>query len=281
MIQVTELVQGFRAADSQAYINTYPFNTKLYQTLFPELYTPDLSFKSIEANQGASVAAEVVAFNSRAPRKGRQLPGSIVGAIPKVEIAREKSEDDINRYRGLQNALNSTVVNGGQAQVMRQIIDWMYEDGAFVVEGVHARLEWLAKQIVSSGKVSLTIANNEGGIQTKYDVDFGIPTGNKVNAAKAWSDPTADPIADIKARMLAGRNKGRIYRYMFMSREVFEQLVANPAFQKFAASYVMNALNLQSQPSLQSANSALTSQGLPQIINYMAVNIWDCTALLL
>ena len=269
MLQVTELVREFRSADAQAYLDTYPFAQYQFQTAFPFLYTPDLTFKSIEATAGAKVAADVVAFNSRAPRKGRDLPGTAMGAIPKVEMAKEKSEDEMNIFRGLQTALTSTSVVGGRDQISNQIVEWIYGDGAAVADGVQSRLEWLAKQITSKGKLSLTIANNEGGIQTKYDVDFGIPNANKVSAATIWSDPNADPVKDIENRTKAGRTKGVVFRYMFMDRETFELLAANAKFQAFSASFAVNALNIQQRPDLATANAALSRQGLPQIV------IWD------
>jgi hypothetical protein len=61
------------------------------------IYTPELTFKSF-TNAGAKVAADVVAFDSRAPRKGRQLPISVMGDIPKILIQKYKSETDINRF---------------------------------------------------------------------------------------------------------------------------------------------------------------------------------------
>lgn len=270
-LQVTELISEFREADAQAYIETYPFADLRYQTVFPNLFTPNLSWKSIEAITGAKVAADVVAYNSRAPRKGRNIPGTKQGDIPKIEIARDKVESDFNTFRGLQQAL-SISQNGSPTnnQVMRQIINWMYEDGAFVVDGVKARLEWIAKRIASTGKYSLTLTNNEAGVQTKVDVDFGIPNANKVNAATAWTtSATADPIADIRARVNAARTKGRVLKYMFMDKTAFDNLVATEKFQKFCATYVANALNLQALPDLDTANAALTRQNLPTII------IWD------
>ena len=60
MLQVTDLVREFRSADAQAYLDSYPFSKYAFQTAYPYLYTPDLSFKSIEATAGATVAADVV-----------------------------------------------------------------------------------------------------------------------------------------------------------------------------------------------------------------------------
>lgn len=271
-LNVNELIQEFRLADAQAYLEAYPFEQLQYETRFPEQYTSDLSFTQMEANLGAKVAADVVAFNSRAPRKGRSLPGTATGGIPKIEIARDMTETDWNIYRKLQNDLR--LVNAtARPNVAKQLIDLVYGDQAFVVDGVKARLEWLAKQAASQGKYSLTIANNEAGVKTTVEVDFGIPTGNilKMTAAnKKWSVPaTSDPMGDFKRVRDAARAAGKVLRFATMEQSTFDAMAASVAFQKSAASYVSVALNLQSAPSVEQANIALRAAGLPTII------IWE------
>lgn len=285
-LQVTDLVREFRPQDAQAYIDTYPFSQYQYQNLFPEQYTSDLTIKTIEATTDANVAADIVAFNSRAPRKGRELPSVVEGEISKIEIARPKTESDWNTYRSLSqssatieseisratrsgNNLSAQQLQGSLSQLQAQIVDWVYGDTSFCANGVRAKLEWLAKQVASKGMVTLNITNNESGVQTKFDVDFGVPAANKANATAPWSDPASDPVADIQARMSAGRAKGKVFKYMFMDRETFETLASNVNFQKFAASFAVNALNLQQRPDVATANAALTRQGLPQIM------VWD------
>lgn len=266
-VNVNELIQEWRDADAQAIIDSYPFAQLQYQSAFPELYTPDLDWKSLEATLGLSVAADVVAFNSRSPRKGRPLPGTVSAGIPKIEVARDKVETDFNYYRKLQNDLNRMPNN---TQMQRQLLDWIYDDATFVVNSVRARLEWIAKRISSTGEYNLTIVNNEAGVQTNVSVDFGIPSNQKVNAVTPWSNAAnADPIADIRARQKAARAQGKILRYMTMDLETFENMVATAAFQRFAATYFANALNVQQLPDLQSANAALRRQNLPEIV------IWD------
>lgn len=271
-LNVNELIPEFRLADAQAFLEAQPFEQLQYQRHFPEQYTSDLSFSQIEAETGAIVAADVVAFNSRAPRKGRPLPGKASGAIPKIEIARDKVETDFNIYRKLMNDLR-LVNDTARANVGQQVINWIYGDQPFVVNGVQARLEWLAKQAASQGKYSLTMVNNEAGVQTTVDVDFGIPSGNilkMVSAPRKWSVPaTSDPIADIKRVRDAARAAKKILKYMTMDQPTFENMVASAAFQKSAASYIANALNMQTQPSLEQANVVLRNQGLPTII------IWE------
>jgi len=198
------------------------------------------------------------------------MPGTKSGEIPKIEIARDKVETDFNTYRSLQNAANQVNGEGSKKQLMKQVVDWMYEDGAFVVDGVNARLEWLAKRIASTGKYSLTQVNNEGGVVTKVDVDFGIPSANKATASVPWATlATSDPIADIEARRNAARAKGRILRYIYMEQTTFDLMARSAKLQKWTASYLSVALDLQQIPTLANVNSALTNQGLPTII------IWD------
>lgn len=268
-VNVTEIVEEFKAADQQAYLEQYPFAELKYASVFPEQYKSGLKWSAIEAETGAKVAADVVSFNSRAPRKGRPLPGKVSADMPKLEIARDKVETDFNTYRQLMNDLQGVNNAGARSNVLKQVIDWRYEDAPFVVDGIRARLEWIAKRIASTGKYSLTLTNNEGGVQTKVDVDFGIPGAQVVNAAKVWSDSTSLPIDDFKARRAAARAKGKILRYAFMEQDTFDAFAANASVQKFAATYFANALDIAQVPSLATVNSALTSQGLPIII------IWD------
>lgn len=266
---INQLVPEFRLADAQAYLNSYPFEELKYQSLFPEQYTSDLTFQALEANTGAKVAAAVVAFNSRAPRYGRYTPGKISGDMPKIEIARDKVETDFNQYRKLISDLRS-VGPTGQNDVKRRIIEWIYGDQPFVVDGVRARLEWLAKQAASNGAYDLPIGKNQQGVQTQVQVDFGIPGSNKQNASVAWSDhANADPIADFKAIKQNAKSKGKVVRFATMDEATFDNMVACAKFQKYVAGYIANALNLVGEPSLEQANVALRSKGLPQI------RIWE------
>jgi hypothetical protein len=268
-VNVTDIVKDFKEVDAQAYLEAYPFADLKYRSVFPEKYQSGLTWKQIEAQTGAKVAADVVAFNSRAPRKGRPLPGKASGDMPKIEIARDKTESDFNTYRALMNDLGQVNNAGARSNILGQIMDWRYDDQVFAVDGVTSRLEWISKQIASNGKYSLTLTNNEAGVQTKLDVDFGIATANRVNAVKDWSDASADIVADIEARRDAARTKGKILRYMYTDQSTVNQASKNAGFQKFTATYAAVALGMQQRPDLESMNAALSRQGLPIFV------LWD------
>jgi hypothetical protein len=271
MFDVTSIVKEFRAADLQAYINEYTLGDLAFKTFFPTQFTTNLTWESLTAQFGAKVAADVVAFDSRAPRKGRQMPGKLTGDIPKVEVARAKKETDLNVYRQLVAAINGASNEALKGQALRRLLDWMYEDTTFVLDSVNARMEYLSKQIASTGSYTLNVTNNEAGIVTPMKIAFGIPAANIANSGTNWwaAPSVAKPITDIKALDVTARGKGFKIQYLTMDKATFDQMVLSEEVQKYTASYFQNALNLQLVPNLATVNSALSSASLPQI------RIWD------
>lgn len=264
MISVQELVPEFRRADAQAYVETYPFDTLQYQSAFPLEFQPTLKWSAIEAQFGAKVMASVVDFNSRAPRFGRNLPSKIEGDMPKLEIARDKVETDFNTLRELEDAVRRLPAGPTRREALQRVIDWRYEDQVFARNGVEARLEWLAKRIASTGGYKLTQVNNEQGVQSTVDIDFAIPTANRVNAVKNWSEPDADIIGDIRAIKKRAKDANiPAPKYMWCEEETVAIVAQNAGVQKFVATYVINALGLQQEPGLEEINRALRAKGLP------------------
>lgn len=269
-LNITQLVSTFNEADLQAFINEYNIGELQFRRFFPTEYTPFLTFEALQADFSAKVAADVVSFDSRAPRKGRSIPGKVTGDIPKVEIAKVKKESDLNTYRQLiAAAQNATSVAARQA-ILRRIIDWTYGDSTACLDGVNARIEWLAKQVTTTGAYSLTLVNNAGGVPTVVPVSFGIPGGNITNAAIDWdTTATATPITDIKAKVATARAAGVSLRFAIMDQATFDRMVKTVEVQQFAASFAANALNIKQVPNLETVNNSLNGAGLPTIV------IWE------
>lgn len=265
-LNITQVYDLFNKADFEAYVAQYALPTEFaYKTFFPGLYQPTLEFSALEVTAGLKVAGDVVAFNSRSPRKGRQIPNVAKGSIPKIDIALPKEESEINRY----NHLRYLASQASNTQAADRIVEFMYGDAAKVLDGVNARLEWLAKRIASTGKAQLTLGNNSGGYTTLV-VDFGIPSGSITSVGTDWdTTASATPVADIRAKVTAGRTAGVIYRYMITDQATIDRIAATADMQKFAASYVVNSLNLQRTPDVITMNTALRNAGLPQFI------LWD------
>lgn len=266
MIEVNKIIKEFTQADMQAYLNANPQHELAFKEYFPTKYTTELTFEALSANTGAKVAAAVVSFDARAPRFGRPDVNKLVNALPKIEASRVKNETKINTYYRLLDRMSRSQ----NPQVARQLVDYIYEDTRFADDAVNARAEYMAKQIASTGKAILTMANNEQGVATDVDIDFGIPSANIVNAAIDYTTGTThNPLKDIQELQKAARAKGYRLMYATTDMETFDFIVKSESLQKETAGYIAASLGITSSPSLEQVNAMMRGKGLPEF------RIWD------
>ncbi len=267
----TTLIHGLNEKDMQAVVNSLTLNAFYYPSLFPFKFSPTLTWKAIQADFGVPVAADVVAFNSSAIKKTRQIVSRLSGDIPKIEISREKEESDLNDYYQLLHYANTT-------EGTKAILDWIYNDVEFCYTGVNARLEWLALQALSLGKIALSKTNN-AGVVTETVVDFLVPTANKSGVAVTWTSghsATGVPITNIRAIVKAAKTAGHPVKYMLMDQDTFDVMCLQDSVIKFAATWVLNATSLAATPTLAQVNAALSASNLPTIIimdSYVAIEL--------
>mgnify|MGYP001127819790 CR=1 FL=1 len=251
------LLQGVSEKDMKAVLNTLTLNAFYFPSLMPLKFSPTLTWKTLQADKGIPIAADVVSFNSSAPKKSRQVVERLSGDIPKILISRVKEESDLNEYQQLLHYANT---EEGQ----RALVEFVYGDVEFCFDGVNARLEWLALRALSTGKITLNSSNNNG-IVTETAVDFLVPTANKRGATAAWSDTAnAKPIDDIKAIVKLAKRKGGV-GFMFMNPDTFDRFKATEQVIKFCASWFVKATGLETMPTLETVNQALRGERLPEI----------------
>ena len=259
----TSLIKGLNEKDMQAVLNSLNFNGFYFPTLFPARFTPSLTWKSLAADQGIPVAADVVSYDSSSPRKRRSTVEKLQGDIPQIAIAREKSESELNEYIQLLNFAQT----GTNPAAQKALLDFIYGDVEFCFSGVGARLEYIALVALSSGKLSLTKTNNQGMV-TETAIDFGVPTANKTAVGTTWvtaNAASATPIADIKAKVKTARQAGIRIKYLFMSQDTFDNMATITEVQKFCASWISQATGTQIAPNLASVNAAFAANNLPEI----------------
>lgn len=243
----------------QAVATLYTLSQFYWPTLFPLKFTPSLKWEQLEGEFGAPVAGDVIAYDSRAPRKRRTVVSKLSGDIAKIGIAREKTESEMNEYYQLLRMADD--------EAKKRLVEWIWEDQEFVYDGVNARLEYLALRAASVGKVALPISVNEGIVTEAY-VDFLVPTVNKsgvtivINAANA---ATSLPITKIKAIVKAAKAKGKKLNYILTDQDTVDNILISKETIDTVAPWVMQATQLTSIPSLASLNSALKGLNLPVI----------------
>ncbi len=241
------------------YVTKRLYDKWFWQDLFPIKVWPFLSYEALIGAKGAPVAADVVAYNTSAPEKTRKVVSKVTGDIPSIRVKRSMKETDINLYNIIKNTNNPDIA---------PLMDLIFDDVDFVIEGVYARMEWLALRLISSGKIVLDKATN-AGIVTETAVDYGA--SYKTGASQTWSQNAATrvPITDIDTIVRAGALLGIKYKYILMDRGAWTKLRTADETKDFLVPYTVQdvlAKRLKATINLSLVNQALADAEYPQII---------------
>ena len=254
----------------QAEIEAYEVGAgRVWPTFFPLRPTSKFDIKSLAGKEGVPISADKIAFNVKAPTKTRKTVGSWSGKLGKVAISREQDEEVINEYNDLA-AIVASLPEDADNSAKQEMVDMIYDDVAFVNEGMDTKIEIDACRIGSSGIQDFP-ATIDGDNATQDIINFNVPDANKNGVPVVWSNHAdADGISDIAARYKAMRKKGKTLRYAIMEQEAFEHLCAQTATMKKLSGY--NALTgkslilTQNSVTLESINAFMRSQGYPTIV---------------
>src|SRR5574344_795186 len=249
------LMVGLQEKDMQAVINTYDLNDFYYPTLFPLREQMTLSWKTLEAQTGLHIAGDLVSRGASIAEKTRDAVARIQGDIPKIAVKRTMNEDQLNEYK-----IQVALTNGNTD--LRRLVETWAEDTNYCWQAVASRLEWVALQSISRGKVNLSRMNNVS-IVSEYDLDYQL--GSKRvgfdSGSAAWSNKSnAHPITrDFKLLMANARANGIYPKFAFMNPSTFAKMAETDEVVKLSSSYAANLLNVAYTPDLQKVNSMIST----------------------
>lgn len=256
------LLKELTKANVEAYVNAAKeqyLKRLFWPQFFPLKPTTQLTWESLSGSSGAPVMADVVEYNATAPLKTRRTVGKANGDIPKIAIKRKMDEKDYNDYLVLKsNALGDANKSA--------LLDIVFNDIDFALQGVYARTEFLAMQALSYGSISLTTSNNNG-IVTTTAVDFGIPSANKTAAAVSWATAaSATPIADITGIVETARAAGYDLNYIVMNRATLRLMLAATEVKDKFAFFQRITASRKAELSQSDLNSMLEAYMLPKVV---------------
>ena len=255
---------GLNQADLQAVVNSYNLEQYYYPTLFPLRETSMLSWRMLEAQSGLKVAADIVARGASIPTKVRKNLARLQGDIPKLCIAREKSEDELTDY-------DLMVASASQNPDMLSLVEFWADDTKYCWHGIAARAEWIALQQISLGKFSLS-ADNNFSVVSQYEMDYQIPTQQKIGVDTIYTGTGGKPLSkDIpKALRLGQQRHGVSYKYAFMNVDTFLKLASQEEVGRRCMPYAVGSSDADA-PDLSTVNTYLakhaeTYRGLQLIV---------------
>lgn len=172
-----------------AYWESQAQNRKPYlgEELFPSQQKLGLSIKWIKGSQGLPVVLKPSAYDVAAKKRDRIGFDKLNMDMPFFKEATYIDEE-------LRQELNKVLETGNQAYI-DSIMNQVFNDTTNLLEGAAAQRERMRMMALTTGKISMK-ANGQN-----YDYDYGIPDNHMVDSSKAWSDPTATIIDDIRDLM--------------------------------------------------------------------------------
>lgn len=243
-------MKGLNEKDMGDVINTYDLKPYYYPTLFPLRENYTLTWKTLEAQAGLKIAADLVARGVSVDKKTREAIARLQGDIPKISVKRIKDDEQLTEY-DVMLAMTS------QNPDLRAIVEFWAEDTEFCWTAVAARIEWMALTQISLGKLPITKDTNVSVI-SEYEVDYEIPAARKLGTQLSWKNAqTAKPFQDFKAIVKAAKAEGIKLKFAFMNLDTFADMAETAEVQKACASFAANALEIQQTPSLEQVNAAM------------------------
>lgn len=248
----------------QVALNSFvPGSGLAWGQLFPLKYTPSFDLKGIEGNEGIPVAADRVAFNTKAPKKTRKTIGSWSGKLGKYAVSREKDEREINDYNDL---MVKAAANTEDAALARELVDMVYDDVRFVNEAMDYKVEIDAMRIGCSGKQTFP-AEIEGDMATQDEINFNVPAKNFGGVSVAWSDKeNADGLKDIETWQKKIAKNAKRPRYAIMEAAKFNELIEQKATARRLFPRYEQNLVTSDMITLEAINRYQTTKGFPQIL---------------
>lgn len=253
------LLKELTDARLKAYLKKKEFKPMYWPTLFPLDYRDELTWETLQGEEGATIVADVVSYDSSAPEKGRQTIGKATGEISKIAVKRAMRERDFLLYKRLKK--------GTQGDTEKQkILSLTFEDSDFVVNAVNGRCEHLALQGGSTGRVSLDKKNNNG-IVTETDVDMGIPKKNKLCVDVLLSDKeNFDYFAELKKIKAACKSTGKV-KYQWMDEDTYYAIADTKKVREVYGFYLTKTKTaVEGDIELDDFNKMLKSKKYPEII---------------
>lgn len=154
------------------------------EELFPDDKKLGLTLSWLKGANGMPVVLKPSAFD--------------VQAIPRPRIGFEKMSTEMPFFKEskyideeLRQDLNKVMESNNQAYI-DTIVNRIFADEMELLEGASVQRERMRMMALTTGTIVM-----EGNGQV-YEYDYGMPESHKVTVTKAWSDPSAPILEDIR-----------------------------------------------------------------------------------
>lgn len=266
---IKSILNNLRPEDIEFLVHNFQYSKdKRYRfgDLFPLRENATLNWHVAEGAVNDDTAADIISRGSSIDIHERQGVGRISGDIPKIGISRIMDEDDYYELRALLHQYQ------GNAEAVDFINLWA-NDYVYCYNGIMARLEWIAMQSISLGKLNATVLNNNG-IVTENDVDYQLDEDQLmgVDTAYGTSGTGGHPLTvDIPNAIQAAEDRGADIGVMRMNRATWAKFIKQQEVIDMCAPYLIKLAQKPTVPTLSMVNELLASD--PETYNGLRIEV--------
>lgn len=219
--------------------------------------TVSLEFQTILSEETLEAMATVGSRESEVPLHGRQGLEKLKGEVPPIFVGRKFNAQEL---RNLEILLGSNAL--GLPQRLRQVMAREVDDYVYCRNSVERRLDFMAKQAVSYGNVTINIDNNPKGIF--FDIPLVGPD-NRANSVGDWSNVDTDIMADFEAMRFKQLILGVTFEKVIISEALWFKMIKNKSIRDFLKGYFNPGSNARFATNLENVNAAFTAERFPTI----------------
>ncbi len=175
----------FQREQLQGYIeNVPPQREYLLRSFMPTDPTYDINFAYNVINGKYGTSASITGWNASAPLRDKKEIEKAFAEVAKVQHGVRLDEKELlafNRPRS--------------DQERAQVVEYVYTTTDDLTQGVDDIEEYMRAQAIYTGGLKYDDDDNDIHI----DVDFGVPSENKLPTTTAWTEANSKPLEDIQA----------------------------------------------------------------------------------
>jgi len=221
-----------------------------HESIFPRKQTADLKWDALDASI-TNVAAAVQEFGTSASKFKRDTINQRSGKINPIEIKYELDELLMLNY------LNPAYRN--------VVLEAVFEDTLNAYNAVRARMDFIAMQQLSTGKVTYSTDNNPDGV-IGILVDYSLASSQSSDVGTTWATAaTATPLIDIRTVLATLEAEGKYPDVIRMTKTIFNYMVATTeVLTTFAITVTKDGIQSK-WVSVAEMNVFLDQKGMPPI----------------
>ncbi|RFE01078.1 major capsid protein [Streptococcus parauberis] len=184
----------------------------LGQKLFPLSKQIGATLDMVKGGYGRPVILRASAFDAKSTLRDRPEVEITTAKMPFFKETLPVKEEDIIQINNL----------SGNQKLQESVLQRAFKDDVELINAAKVRLEAMAMEVLATGKIGV----KSNGVAR--DFDYGVDDDQKSNVAVAWTDPTANPLADLEKAIEAATERGYTPEVIYLNNTTFNALKNNP-----------------------------------------------------